>query len=29
MVNLPNGAVMLADEKLSPDVKRQVAEMVM
>jgi hypothetical protein len=29
MVNLPNGAVMLADEKLSPEVKRQVAQMVM
>jgi hypothetical protein len=29
MVHLPNGAVMLADEKLSPEVKRQVAQMVM
>ena len=29
MVNLPRGGVMLADEKLSPDVKRQVAQMVM
>lgn len=29
MVNLPNGGIMLADEKLSPDVKRQVAEMVL
>jgi hypothetical protein len=29
MVNLPGGAVMLADEKLSPEVKRQVAQMVM
>jgi len=29
MVNLPNGAVMLADEKLSPEVKRQVAQLVM
>ena len=29
MVNLPQGGVMLADEKLSPEVKRQVAQMVM
>lgn len=29
MVNLPTGGVMLADEKLSPEVKRQVAQMVM
>jgi len=29
MVNLPQGGVMLADEKLSPDTKRQVAQMVM
>jgi hypothetical protein len=29
MVNLPNGAVMLADEKLSAEVKRQVAQLVM
>jgi hypothetical protein len=29
MVNLPNGGVMLADEKLSPEVKRQVAQMVL
>jgi hypothetical protein len=29
MVNLPGGAVMLADEKLSPEVKRQVAQMVL
>jgi hypothetical protein len=29
MVNLPNGGVMLADEKLSPETKRQVAQMVM
>lgn len=29
LVNLPSGAVMLADEKLSPEVKRQVAEMVL
>ena len=29
MVNLPNGGIMLADEKLSPEVKRQVAQMVM
>jgi hypothetical protein len=29
MVNLPGGGIMLADEKLSPDVKRQVAQMVM
>lgn len=29
MVNLPGGGLMLADEKLSPEVKRQVAEMVM
>jgi hypothetical protein len=29
MVNLPQGGVMLADEKLSPEEKRQVAEMVM
>ena len=29
MVNLPQGGIMLADEKLSPEVKRQVAQMVM
>jgi hypothetical protein len=29
MVNLPQGGVMLADEKLSPEAKRQVAQMVM
>jgi len=29
MVNLPGGGVMLADEKLSPETKRQVAQMVM
>lgn len=29
MVNLPSGGIMLADEKLSPEVKRQVAEMVL
>jgi len=29
MVNLPSGGIMLADEKLSPEVKRQVAQMVM
>ena len=29
MVNLPNGAVMLADEKLSAETKRQVAQLVM
>ena len=29
MVNLPQGGVMLADEKLSPETKRQVAQMVM
>jgi hypothetical protein len=29
MVNLPGGTVMLADEKLSPEVKRQVAQMVL
>jgi len=29
LVNLPNGAVMLADEKLSPEVKRQVAQLVL
>jgi hypothetical protein len=29
MVSLPNGGIMLADEKLSPEVKRQVAQMVM
>jgi hypothetical protein len=29
MVNLPNGGIMLADEKLSPETKRQVAQMVM
>lgn len=29
MVNLPRGGIMLADEKLSPTAKRQVAEMVM
>jgi hypothetical protein len=29
MVNLPNGGVMLADEKLSPETKRQVAQLVM
>jgi hypothetical protein len=28
MVNLPHGGVMLADEKLSPEVKRQVAQMI-
>ena len=29
MVNLPQGGVMLADEKLSAETKRQVAQMVM
>ena len=29
LVNLPNGAVMLADERLSPEVKRQVAQLVL
>jgi hypothetical protein len=29
MVNLPQGGVMLADEKLSPETKRQVAQLVM
>jgi len=29
MVNLPHGGVMLADEKLSPETKRQVAQLVM
>ena len=29
MVNLPQGGIMLADEKLSPETKRQVAQMVM
>ena len=29
MVNLPSGGVMLADEKLSAETKRQVAQMVM
>lgn len=29
MVNLPGGAVMLADEKLSAETKRQVAQMVL
>lgn len=29
MVNLPNGGIMLADEKLSAETKRQVAQMVM
>lgn len=29
MVNLPQGGVMLADEKLSPEVKRQVATMIL
>ena len=29
MVNLPQGGIMLADEKLSAEVKRQVAQMVM
>ena len=29
MVNLPHGGVMLADEKLSAETKRQVAQMVM
>jgi hypothetical protein len=29
MVNLPQGGVMLADEKLSADTKRQVAQLVM
>jgi hypothetical protein len=29
MVNLPQGGIMLADEKLCPEVKRQVAQMVM
>jgi hypothetical protein len=29
MVNLPNGGIMLADEKLSPETKRQVAQMVL
>lgn len=29
MVNLPQGGVMLADEKLSSETKRQVAQMVM
>ena len=29
MVNLPNGGIMLADEKLDATTKRQVAEMVM
>ena len=29
MVNLPGGGIMLADEKLSADTKRQVAQMVM
>lgn len=29
MVNLPNGGIMLADEKLSANTKRQVAQMVM
>ena len=29
MVNLPQGGVMLADKNLSPEVKRQVAQMVM
>lgn len=29
MVNLPNGGIMLADEKLSATTKRQVAQMVM
>jgi len=29
MVNLPGGGVMLADEKLSAETKRQVAQMVM
>jgi hypothetical protein len=28
MVNLPQGGVMLADEKLAPEVKRQVAQMI-
>jgi hypothetical protein len=29
MVNLPNGGLMLADEKLSSETKRQVAQMIM
>lgn len=29
MVNLPQGGVMLADEKLSAETKRQVAQMVL
>ena len=29
MVNLPSGGIMLADEKLSAETKRQVAQMVM
>jgi hypothetical protein len=29
MVNLPGGGIMLADEKLSPETKRQVAQMVL
>jgi hypothetical protein len=29
MVNLPNGGIMLADEKLDATTKRQVAQMVM
>lgn len=29
LVNLPNGGIMLADEKLDATTKRQVAEMVM
>ena len=29
MVNLPNGGIMLADEKLSPETKRHVAQMVL
>jgi hypothetical protein len=29
MVNLPSGGVMLADEKLSAETKRQVAQLVM
>ena len=29
MVNLPQGGVLLADEKLSPETKRQVAQMVL